>query len=190
MTTCPTSVGQAVYAQQQIVAQDYPPADPGADGDVKNIVVALRCAESPLAQSGQIGIVIQVNWHVKVIFELAFEVQVDPTRDIRRGDDYAGLWINLTWRAGTDRQNLVPFRPQFFDQADQALYGAPRAGGGDPFLTNGFLAVYWVHANPQLCPANIDCDDCFHGLDYSIRGVPDRRPDWQKKQINRTASIV
>jgi len=47
--------GHAAEAFDQVVAADHAPADPGADGDVNDIVVALPGSVQPFARTARLA---------------------------------------------------------------------------------------------------------------------------------------
>ena len=128
--------------------------------------------ELPFAQRAQIRVVIEESRDMKMIGQVGAEREILPFTDVGSPQDVAGVRVQRSGRRDPDGVYAVIPGP---DRLDQRYYPPVHAG---PFgvcfhslVHNGLGVIGLVECSTQMSPADVNCDDCAHGYNYT---VPDR----------------
>ena len=88
---------QPVISMQELIIDDHATADACADGQIEHVMMTTSGAKFPFTQCAQVGIVVQIGGHTKMVRELSSQREIDPLRNVGRGDYHAAFRVE---RAG------------------------------------------------------------------------------------------
>ena len=106
ITRWPSSAARADRAAVELVAQDQPAADAGADGQHHRLAGPARRAGAVLGQRGQVGVVVDEHRQAEALGHHVREPDV-PEREVDRDHRGAGALVDQRRDPEADRVDLA-----------------------------------------------------------------------------------